>query len=169
MQLSYLSHFPHGYATIGSKATNFVPKIWKAMLTGVQMNAKHFSEKFNLLSKADIDLIDVVDPKLHTIRHDAEDEILAGCDLESILNDYEPNPVQFLPTIKCISTQIIKIFYHRLEGHRTGFVAIDGTVRKYDTVKLLAKNDGFDSLEDFFAYFKEDYDGKIIHWTDLRY
>jgi hypothetical protein len=33
----------------------------------------------------------------------------------------------------------------------------------------LARNDGFDSVEDFFSFFPEDFKGKIIHWTDLRY
>jgi hypothetical protein len=33
----------------------------------------------------------------------------------------------------------------------------------------LAKNDGFDSREDFFKWFDEDFEGKIIHWTDLKY
>lgn len=33
----------------------------------------------------------------------------------------------------------------------------------------LAQNDGFDSVEDFFEWFSEDYEGKIIHWTDFRY
>lgn len=28
---------------------------------------------------------------------------------------------------------------------------------------------GFDTIEEFFAYFNEDFVGKIIHWTDLRY
>lgn len=36
-------------------------------------------------------------------------------------------------------------------------------------IKTLAANDGFDSVEDFFKWFYEDYYGKIIHWTDLRY
>ena len=33
----------------------------------------------------------------------------------------------------------------------------------------LAINDGFESLKHFFEYFNEDFEGKIIHWTDLKY
>ena len=36
-------------------------------------------------------------------------------------------------------------------------------------MKDLARNDGFDSIQAFFEWFKEDFEGKIIHWTDLRY
>lgn len=33
-----------------------------------------------------------------------------------------------------------------------------------------AKNDGFDSLEDFWKWFDEPFSGKIIHWTQgFRY
>lgn len=36
-------------------------------------------------------------------------------------------------------------------------------------IEELAKNDGFDSVEDFFRYFNSNFDGKIIHWTDYIY
>ena len=38
-----------------------------------------------------------------------------------------------------------------------------------DEMLQLAHNDGFDTIDDFFAYFNEDFIGKIIHWTDLKY
>ena len=33
----------------------------------------------------------------------------------------------------------------------------------------LTRNDGFDKLSDFLAWFPHDFAGKIIHWTDLKY
>ena len=36
-------------------------------------------------------------------------------------------------------------------------------------LKVLAINDGFNSVEEFFDWFRFDFEGKIIHWTDLRY
>jgi hypothetical protein len=36
-------------------------------------------------------------------------------------------------------------------------------------VEVLARNDGFATVKDFFEWFSEDYTGKIIHWTELRY
>ena len=38
-----------------------------------------------------------------------------------------------------------------------------------DQMETLAIADGFDSIEDFFKYFTNDFTGKIIHWTDLKY
>lgn len=38
-----------------------------------------------------------------------------------------------------------------------------------DKMRQLAQNDGFETTEDFFAYFNEDFTGKIIHWTDKKY
>jgi hypothetical protein len=46
---------------------------------------------------------------------------------------------------------------------------IDGRQLKEPEIKQLAINDGFDSVEDFFRWFKHDWSGKILHWTDLRY
>ena len=36
-------------------------------------------------------------------------------------------------------------------------------------VALLAKNDGFESTEDFFKWFNKDFKGEIIHWTNFMY
>jgi hypothetical protein len=38
-----------------------------------------------------------------------------------------------------------------------------------DQIKILATNDGFASVEDFFKWFHNDFSGKIIHWTKLLY
>lgn len=34
---------------------------------------------------------------------------------------------------------------------------------------LIAVNDGFSGLHDFFRWFNKDWEGKIIHFTDFRY
>ena len=36
-------------------------------------------------------------------------------------------------------------------------------------IERLSKNDGFDSIEDFWSFFNQDYQGMIIHWTDTKY
>ena len=36
-------------------------------------------------------------------------------------------------------------------------------------MELLAKNDGFESMDGFWAFFNEPYQGMIIHWTETRY
>lgn len=46
---------------------------------------------------------------------------------------------------------------------------IDGVLRGPEEVELLAKNDGFLSLEDFLDWFNEDFEGQIVHWSGLKY
>jgi len=36
-------------------------------------------------------------------------------------------------------------------------------------MERLSKNDGFETMEDFWTFFNEPYQGMIIHWTDTRY
>ncbi|MFN3405168.1 MAG: hypothetical protein ACK40G_13805 [Cytophagaceae bacterium] len=78
---------------------------------------------------------------------------------------------------ECISTQNIEIIpagkapklggYEMYTDHT---ILIEGKVIDKKTIELLAKNDGFDSLEDFWVWFGNDHlDGQIIHWTDFKY
>ena len=48
---------------------------------------------------------------------------------------------------------------------------VDGEADKTNIkrIKILAKNDGFDSVDDFFKWFDKDFNGKIIHWTNKKY
>lgn len=78
----------------------------------------------------------------------------------------------------CKSTQSIVINYHcgsapdgmsiYIDGDLFYEQSVYGTCRS-DNLSLLAKNDGFDSPEDFLRWFCHDFKGKIIHWTDFRY
>lgn len=89
-----------------------------------------------------------------------------------------------------ISDQVIKILRCDELPHKMRMaddvcqinVNIDGLVYptcfkiKIDTryintteMKQLAANDGFNSLNDFFNWFNQDYEGFIIHWTNLKY
>jgi hypothetical protein len=36
-------------------------------------------------------------------------------------------------------------------------------------LEVIARHDGFDSVNDFLDWFSEDFTGKLIHWTDLKY
>lgn len=63
----------------------------------------------------------------------------------------------------CVSVQKIKIYRERL-------VIIDGKALSTSAIDQLALNDGFDSTDEFFAWFeKEDFHGYLIHWTDKKY
>lgn len=46
---------------------------------------------------------------------------------------------------------------------------INGVLRGPEEIKLLAKNDGFLSLEDFLNWFNNDFEGQIVHWSGLKY
>ncbi|HEY6913205.1 MAG TPA: hypothetical protein VI413_00900 [Paludibacter sp.] len=48
-------------------------------------------------------------------------------------------------------------------------VKIDDRKLTNSEIIVLATNDGFDSVHDFFRWFKKGFIGKIIHFTDLRY
>lgn len=170
---------------INGKPNYFIPKIWKSFLKGVLMNANEFTEKFKALSDEYQRKINDVKPKLHTIRADTSNRWKAGMDIHMVINNRTKNRFQFAPLVKCVSVQKIEIEWTdsgTLLG-REARVYIDETkqIGKYSekekyyldvpgrSLQELAINDGFDSVEDFFAYFNKDFKGKIIHWTDLKY
>lgn len=106
-------------------------------------------------------------PKKHTIRHGKR--WFAGRKLHLAIGVRTKNYLQFNKNIKglevCKSVQDIKI------THQGGamYVEVDGKHLPSDKVKELAINDGFDTLEDFMEWFNTDFEGQIIHWTDLKY
>lgn len=116
--------------------------------------------------------------KVTTIRQDKWNRWRTGMDIHFFINSRRPDMFRFAPVTKCISTQKIHI------DHTLGFVQvfIDGKwfgdvfhhglddIYEYTTdLEKLAINDGFESVDDFFAWFSKDFTGKIIHWTDLKY
>ena len=48
-------------------------------------------------------------------------------------------------------------------------VKVGDSYLNYFEILQLAQNDGFDTIDDFFAYFSENFKGVIIHWTDKIY
>lgn len=112
--------------------------------------------------------------KLHTIRQDSSRRWKAG------------NSIQFATGVRtkyydkfkegeCKSVQEIEIQYLNYSGADYPIVVIDGFHFYNPIVNIdygmvdLAINDGFDSIEDFFKWFKEDFKGVLIHWTDMKY
>lgn len=151
---------------INGKPNYFIEKIWEG------------------IPEKDIDLYDLIvmdyrirfgqewegknfvhhNPKIHTIREDTKNRWGAGCDIHFVINNRTPNRFQFAPVIKCVSVQTIAIRY---TFSPSPIILIDDEL--VCDVKQLAINDGFDSVEDFFAYFNKDFTGKLINWTDLKY
>ncbi len=164
MKLSFHKTFPDNLELIGGLPTNFKLKIWRSMFYDVKMNLKEMCLKFSKLSEQEKDLVDVVNPKIHTFRKDPENVWFAGKTIEAVCEgEY------FLPAIKVTRTQKVKIETYQWEGKTTGVITIDGKIIKKSLHDFIALNDGFDSADAFFNYFHEGFTGKLIHWTDLKY
>ncbi|PXY44504.1 hypothetical protein DMB68_13635 [Flavobacterium hydrophilum] len=114
-------------------------------------------------------------PKIHTIREDKTDRWKAGMKIDFFINVRTKKMFRFAPVLPVVSIQEIEIvYYHTKETiMNAGSLKIAVRVGKKqldtDEMKALAINDGFDSLEEFFQYFNDDFTGKLIHWTDKKY
>lgn len=122
--------------------------------------------------------------KLHAIYTDMSDRWKAGIDIYFVAENSTNKRFEFAPVVKCTRVQEIEIFYHcndpeekmitvSIDGKEFGIAGNREKGMPFEVFRgdllTLAKNDGFDSVEDFFAWFSEDFTGKIIHWTDLKY
>jgi hypothetical protein len=161
---------------LNGKPTYFVERIHKCfslkeiyMIAGLDPSV-HYPKDYNFVAK------DKLSPKLHTIREDKNDRWKAGTKIDFFINCRQPNMFRFAPVLPVVSVQKIEIVYYStretiikdLPSKRA--VIIDDKKRLSDKeIQALAQNDGFDSLDDFFAYFENGFTGKLIHWTDLKY
>lgn len=160
-----------GFSTqLNGKPTYFVEKIWQGLL----------KKEFNLLAyhrfKDDAAYADVIDkwdykkdilPKLHTIREDKTNLWQAGMKIDFFINVRKKNMFRFAPVLPVVSVQKIEIIHQ--EFLNDIIIKIDGKIINTEEQQQLAWNDGFDNLLAFLMYFNEDFIGKIIHWTDLKY
>lgn len=116
--------------------------------------------------------------KKHTIREDKHDRWRKGRKIHMATGVRTKNYQQFAEKT-CTGTQDISIRYSDdkqlvrviIDDHFFGTALFDhGKVFCFlMRLENLVRNDGFDSVEDFFEWFNKDFDGKIIHWTNLRY
>lgn len=106
--------------------------------------------------------------KIHTIRKDPHDRWKPGRKIHFTTGVRTKNYHQFMEGV-CISTTFIGIKWDN--GIPT--IVIEDDIGLFypneDIIERLAKNDGFESVEDFFKWFNKDFNGKIIHWTDFNY
>jgi hypothetical protein len=119
--------------------------------------------------------------KLHTIRKDEKNRWKVGSKIHMVINNRTKNRLQFAPILEVKAIQKIKIQHLKLEHTTKAHIYIDGVLQGFViwvhcqlksssfTVDAIAKNDGFDTTNSFFEWFSEDFEGKIIHWTDLKY
>lgn len=114
--------------------------------------------------------------KKHTIRQDIHDRWHAGMKMHQSTG-VRTKQYKLIRIDMCTGTQKIEIKWLDIsKDARRASIYVDsrcvGTyTNKYASglLNMLAKNDGFESVEEFFNWFNQDYSGKIIHWTDFRY
>lgn len=171
---------------MNGKPTYFIERIWEGLLRHHFETDKEYVEFLNQHKAKFGNYWDwfpeehtrLENTKIHTIREDKNDRWKAGNKIDFFINCRQPDMFRFAPVLPVVSVQKVEIIITENCGLRKRQVWIDDLFLLYheygDRVAdkgmlQLAQNDGFDTIEDFFAYFNEDFTGKIIHWTDLRY
>jgi|SRR5699024_2544762 len=178
MKLEFSQTYPERMGELSGQSNYFIEKIW-AGLSVQETECKNCYDKEEEWDNGfwEKNVKDSlfswkgtyhVEPKLHTIREDKSNQWCAGIDIHFKSNNRNGDLFQFAPVFKCVSVQKISITWQKDRGCMP-IIIIDRTLLCLDSMETLATNDGFDSIEDFFAYFNGDFQGKIIHWTDLKY
>lgn len=116
--------------------------------------------------------------KKHTIRDDKTNRWCTGKKMNMAIGVRTKHYKQFIEKT-CTGTQHIKITYlfvqNRAIVHIDNcffgevFFAENKVLTFTGDLEILAKNDGFENVNEFFEWFHSDFTGKIIHWTDFRY
>lgn len=118
-------------------------------------------------------------PKIHTIRKGHRWK--AGTKMHMAIgvrtpDYYQFNTGEYAALDHCVSVQDIEIIPATDQYPRRVIVRWENWHYRPDMrivsgkdIELLAKNDGFESVDDFWNWFKEDFKGQIIHFTDFRY
>ncbi|TWP28449.1 hypothetical protein ETU09_05865 [Apibacter muscae] len=152
---------------INGKPNYFIEKIWRGFLHSrissycmYNIYNKCYSDAFGEIWDDKIDLL----PKIHTIRLDNSNRWKEGNKIHFVINNRTAKRFQFAPVLDCVRIQKIEIIHKNKP-----IVKIDGRELNIYELQRLSSNDCFESVEDFFNYFKEDFKGKIIHWTNIKY
>jgi len=139
-------------------------KIWACLLGNNLVSSADFLLHYNKNVKNFTRVVE--SPVLHIIVADNFNQWKPGKIIR--IKSEDNTETQLMPDFKCVSTQKIHIKYKR-ELSSIPMVFVDDNNICESEIKILSKNCGFDSTYDFCEYFKENFKGKIIHWTRLRY
>lgn len=160
---------------MNGKPTYFVERIWEAILTkGILCNAVEMAQ-IGTKALPENYLVGTHKPKLHPIREDKNDRWQEGKRIDFFINCRQKDMFRFAPVLPVVSIQEVLMTYSYNDLIQ---ISIDenelfGHIERLE----FARNDGFDTWEDFFNYFypkiiaapKQVYTAKLIHWTDLKY
>jgi len=179
MTLSFSTKWPTRMQSCAGQPNFFINKIWLSLVAGklsVQPYAQHFkydkrhTDKFGMSWDYAAPVAETK-PKLHTIR--AGHRWKPGMKIHPVINNRTANRFQFAPVIECVSVQDIEIKH---SGYAPNYPLVMVHNGKHlmnpmgcEEMCHIAVNDGFETIDQFFEYFNEDFEGQIIHWTTLRY
>jgi len=175
MILAFKTFWGKEMGTLSGTATYFEEKIWTGLIPAMEEEEylkKYRSycldslERLGVLSPVNDDAMTV--PKVHTIRRDSNMRWAVGKKIHFYKNLRQADMFKFAPMLRVRSIQEIEII-HSGESWRMPWVIIDGVIQESAEIEILARNDGFPSVKAFFQWFNENFTGKIIHWTNLKY
>jgi hypothetical protein len=170
MNLAFSKKFPVEKDLIGGKNTMFVEKILEGF--NVHKLTEYVRWEYSVETLQNFGFIDMEylendpTPKIHTIRRSIG-RWREGLRIHFEIYSRTPARTQFAPVILCKGTEHLLIKYD--QGKKIPRVSVDGMILDFHEISELAVNDGFDSVDQFFAYFNEDFEGEIVQWTDKRY
>lgn len=161
--------------------TNFIEKIIHSLhlFTNLDEELKDYLNKYEEKFGQKLIVLQGHIPKQHTIRHKrtGRNQWKVGSNIHFCINNRSKNYFRFAPVIPVVSIQDIKIFYLGVNKEIVNII-IDGKTYYHGFLELsynnerminLSSSDGFDTVESFFEWFNSDFDGELIHWTDLKY
>jgi hypothetical protein len=169
---------------MGGKPTEFVPKIWVGIVKELPFSLCDWdtfeASAYKKIGDKGLDAFESesmqpLNPKLHTIRVDEKNLWVPGRKIHMVVFNRTKNRFQFAPVLEVKSVQKITInteggIWDEKENKTYPLVWINNNhLMEVKELKQLAVNDGFDSVEHFFQWFNSDFEGKIIHWTNLKY
>lgn len=110
--------------------------------------------------------------KKHTLREDLKNRWKAGLTIQFVTGNRTKQRKLFLEG-ECTGTQMV---YMTIDG-KEFMMKVGDTLLDNSQIRRFAQNDGFDSLDDFIAWFRPLIEAdahklltlKLIHWTDFRY
>ncbi|MDB0602150.1 hypothetical protein PL373_13525 [Tenacibaculum maritimum] len=175
MVLGFSTKFPKAKGKLSGLFTRFPEKIMRSLDVAEYKKMTLFDGLAETLQENDI--MPITDflklkPKKHTMRSDKKDRWKVGMNIDFFVGVRTKNMFRFAPKLEVKSIQTVKIIYDEEICEAFGSepcVFIDEKPLHIDDYETLAINDGFDSIYDFFEWFDRDFEGKIIHWTDLKY
>lgn len=168
MILSFMTHFENG------KPTYFLDKIQecesvekKSVLVVLYQTIRlHKNLPYDVFTTI-VDLDRTVNPKIHTLRRDKQNKWKKGKKIEFVI--FEGTHIETcFSEGKCTGIQRVVLVPEAKEITLIDSSAKFG-MRQIEDIEQFAKNEGFDSVEEFWEYYDKPEAYTIIHWTDFKY